>query len=169
MKVKTWTQYLYVVFLTLLVAVCVRWLAIAFYYLPSTTMETAIPAKSYILVNKLAYGLKFVPGGTSYLQRGIQLEDVILFSLPNRDEKIYLKRVVALAGQFLEVRNGTIYVNDQLQKETEQKNWQLAKMQLPVGQVYVLNDNYSQMEDSRSFGPVPEKYVLGKLLLSFKF
>jgi signal peptidase I len=103
------------------------------------------------------------------LHRGIQLEDVILFSLPNRDEKIYLKRVVALSGQFLEVRNGSIYINDQLKKETDQKTWQLAKLQVPEGQVYVLNDNYSQMEDSRSFGAVPEKYVLGKLLLSFKF
>lgn len=168
-KVRTWTQYVYVVVLTLFVAIIVRWLFLAFYYLPSSTMEPLVSAKSYVLIGKFSYGLKFVPGGSAYFHRDIKENDVILFSLPNRDEKIYLKRVVALSGQSLEVRDGTIYVNEQLVKVTDQKKWQLAKQVIPVAHVFVLNDNYSQMEDSRSFGPVPEKYVLGKFLLSFKF
>lgn len=168
MKVRTWSEYLYVIVITLLLAVFVRWIVVAFYYLPSASMEPTIPAKSYVLVNKLAYGLRFVPGGSVYFEGKINSHDVILFSLPNQNEKIYLKRVLALAGESFEIKKGQVFVNERLMLELPQKEMQFAKFQVPEGHIFVLNDNYSQMEDSRSFGAVPVKFVLGKFLLTFK-
>lgn len=95
--------------------------------------------------------------------------DIIVLNRPNGEE--YVKRIVAVAGDTVNIQAGKVYVNG---KETDYREalgvsgWMSDQVKYPVevgeSQVFVLGDNREISEDSRSFGPVNSKDIAGKLL-----
>jgi signal peptidase I len=94
-------------------------------------------------------------------------------NLYNKDKNPIIKRVIALAGDSVEIKDGKVFVNGKTKEEnyitgnsTEVgTNPQYSKLKIPAGYIYVLCDNRGNSTDSRIIGPVDKKWVLGKAFI----
>ncbi len=128
-----------------------------------TSMLPRLHDGERIFVNKMVYY------GLPQITRG----DVIVFWYPNDPTKSYVKRVIGLPGETVEVREGRILINGQVLQEAyldkELNHQPDTKPAVVVSQHYyfVMGDNRDHSSDSRSWGLVPEKYIYGKALLRY--
>ena len=102
----------------------------------------------------------------SYLIGPIQRGDVIVLRYPLDPEIDYIKRVIGLPGDRITLTRGEVWVNgvrlDEPYVESVDASCSLSVVVEP-GNYYVLGDNRPRSSDSREFGPVPEKYVRGRV------
>jgi signal peptidase I len=122
------------------------------------SMEPTLVSGEYVMVSKLSYRI-----GTP--QRG----DIIVFHFPRDPKEEYIKRVIGLPGDEVEVRQGSVYVNGQLLEESYLRvttNYNGAWV-IPANQLFVLGDNRNNSSDSHDWGTVPMDYVVGKAILVY--
>jgi signal peptidase I len=96
--------------------------------------------------------------------------DVIVFEYPKDLSRDFIKRVIGLPGETVEVRGGKIYIDGQLMPEPFGPNpGSSTNGPITVGsdEVFVMGDNRNNSSDSRTWGSLPLKYVIGKALLSY--
>ncbi|MCA1815201.1 MAG: signal peptidase I [Acidobacteria bacterium] len=128
-----------------------------------TSMLPRLHDGERIFVNKLVY--YHLPK----LERG----DIIVFWYPDDPDKSYIKRVIGLPGELIEIRDGVIYINGQELKEPYiEPARNVARLNHPPQLIkphyyFVAGDNRDQSYDSRSWGLVPEKYIYGKALFRY--
>ena len=121
----------------------------------SISMQPTLFPGDYVIVNKLAYRFTGAP------QRG----DVIVFKYPpNPDAIPYIKRVIGLPGDQVYISEGKVYINGLLMLEpwlkvTTNRGGEWA---VPDGQLFVMGDNRNNSSDSRSWGFVPYKNIIGR-------
>jgi signal peptidase I len=122
------------------------------------SMEPTLATGEYVIVNRLSYRL-----GTP------QIGDIIVFHPPLNPQEEYIKRVIGLPGDEVEVRNGTVYVNGQPLNETylNTKTNYPGAWRVPAGQLFVLGDNRNNSSDSHQWGTVAMDSVVGKALLVY--
>jgi signal peptidase I len=122
------------------------------------SMEPTLVSGEYVIVSRLSYRL-----GSP--QRG----DIIVFHFPRDPKEEYIKRVIGLPGDVVEVKNGSVYVNGQALDETylKVKTNYPGTWNVPEGQLFVLGDNRNNSSDSHDWGTVPMDYVVGKALLVY--
>jgi signal peptidase I len=121
-----------------------------------------------LIVDKLIY-YKWKSVSWGHIERG----DVVVFWYPNDPDKSYVKRIVGLPGETVEMRNGVIYINGNELKEnyldTEHNqhkgNYELKR--ISEHYYFVMGDNRDNSADSRVFGLVPEKYIYGKVFFRY--
>jgi signal peptidase I len=124
---------------------------------PTGSMERTVLIGDHLLVNRAAFWFGRV-------QRG----EMISFYPPGNHKDVYLKRVVAMGGDRVEIRDGAVYVNAQKVSEPYVEHvcglCPSSQMQMivPENELFVLGDNRDRSEDSRYFGPVPERNIVGK-------
>lgn len=141
-----------------------------------------------LLVNRNAYGeidlnswLNKIPGvdreGTWVIwefdppERG----DIIVFNPPNGDDKPYIKRVLALEGETVEVRDGSVFVDGVEVDEPYIRDGitecfsveETCTWTVPEGSVFVMGDNRRNSSDSRAFGPVDIDSIIGKAIVTY--
>ncbi len=122
------------------------------------SMEPNLKDGEFVLVNKLAY--KFGEP---------QIGDVIVFHFPRDPDEEYIKRVVGLPGDSIEVARGVVYVNGSPLVEpyiVDRPNYQ-TQWQVPEGHLFVLGDNRNNSSDSHRWGPVAMEYVVGKAVFVY--
>ncbi len=128
-----------------------------------TSMQPLLEDGERIIVNKLLY--RFGP---------IEHGDVVVFWWP-RDPKVsFIKRVVALPGDKVEIKDGVLVVNERRVDEPyvsqgleDADRTNMAPMEVKPGFYFVLGDHRGSSNDSRNWGEVPEKYIYGKALARF--
>ena len=126
-----------------------------------TSMLPLLEDGERIIVNKLVY--RFRPIG-----RG----DVVVFWYPRDPSVSFIKRVVGLPGDRVELRQGLLFVNDRpvaesyLAKQFRDEDT-YAPVEVQKGHYYVLGDHRNSSNDSRSWGEVPERYIYGRAELRF--
>jgi signal peptidase I len=128
------------------------------------SMETTLEQNDRVLVSKLDYRFRAPIRG-----------DIIVFNPPTPDATIpYVKRVVAVGGETVDLRGGNLFVNGQAVSfpeahgATQPQAPQIAyPFTVPEGQVFVMGDNRTFSSDSRTFGPVPVGNIIGKVILRF--
>ena len=127
------------------------------------SMEVTLLQGDRVLVSKVDYRL----GGP---QRG----DIIVFNPPVDTSIPYVKRVIALAGETVDLRDGTVLVNSRIVDFPEAVGASLAQapritypFKVPPGNVWTMGDNRLASSDSRSFGPVPVESIIGKVTVRF--
>jgi signal peptidase I len=126
-----------------------------------TSMLPVLEDSERIIVNKLGYRLHPIERG-----------DVVVFWYPRDPSVSFIKRVVGLPGDTIEIRSGTVYVNGAALSEgylapAYRDDESYRSILIPKGYYYVLGDHRNSSNDSRSWGEVPEKYIYGKAFLRF--
>ena len=96
----------------LLVALVIRWFVIEPYRIPSSSMEPTLLVGDFVLVNKFAYGMRF-PMTKKWLYEGGDPKkgDVIVFIYPKNEKEDYIKRVVGVPGDKVEIKEGEVFIN----------------------------------------------------------
>jgi signal peptidase I len=123
-----------------------------------SSMEPALVDGQRLLVNKLAY--KF-----SSPQRG----DIVVFHAPHEPGKDFIKRIIGLPGEKVEVRDGRVYINDQLLEESylpRTGGYSWGPRVVGPDEYFVLGDNRGNSSDSHSWGMLPAKLIVGKAWIS---
>jgi len=96
--------------------------------------------------------------------------DIVVFRFPANPRKIFIKRVIAVSGDIIEIRAGQVYVNNRKIREPYVANTphgDFPPQKVPEGCVFVLGDNRDESNDSRFWGDLPIKYVQAKAWLRY--
>lgn len=156
------------VFLIIVVFILIGVFAVQPVVVEGTSMLPQLHDGERLLVNKLVY-YKWRGVSWGHLERG----DIVVFWYPSNPDKSYVKRVIGLPGETVEVRNGKVYINGIELKEPyieEIHNQNLRENVVKtVDQHYyfVMGDNRDNSSDSRVWGLVPEKYIYGKAFFRY--
>ncbi|MCD6404500.1 MAG: signal peptidase I [Planctomycetes bacterium] len=97
--------------------------------------------------------------------------DIVVFKAPREPDKVYIKRVIGLPNEVVEVRLGKLFVNELEVCLPNGANWAGADFgPTPVERAhyFVVGDNPANSVDSREWGGVPRDYVLGRVILRFR-
>jgi signal peptidase I len=126
-----------------------------------TSMLPLLEDGERIIVNKFVYRI-----------RPIERGDVVVFWYPKDPSVSFIKRVVGLPGDTVELRAGALYVNGVAVKEAYLRRQfkdsdSYPPVQVSKGFYYVLGDHRNSSNDSRNWGEVPEKYIYGKAFFRF--
>jgi signal peptidase I len=105
----------------------------------------------------------------------IQRYDVVILKKPGNPRATLIKRVIALPGEIIQIKQGDIYIDGQIQTEffipegetTQHIQPELPPTHLPPGHFFVIGDNHSDSIDSRIFGLVPIKNITGKAVFRY--
>ncbi|HEV8384304.1 MAG TPA: signal peptidase I [Candidatus Acidoferrales bacterium] len=156
--VMNWTR-------DLLIAMGLAAVIIVFLYQPvkveGTSMSPLLTDQERIFINKFVY--RFEP-----IQRG----DVVVFWYPLDRTKSFIKRVIAIPGDLVEIRNGRVLVNGKALDEPYvppqfADHGSHSPTRVPDGQFFVLGDHRNSSNDSRVFGPVPGQFIYGKAVFVY--
>jgi signal peptidase I len=122
-----------------------------------------------IFVNKFIYPLREWIGDKEPIKRG----DIVVLLYPDDPSKSYIKRVVGLPGEEVNVENGKLYINGMQNDEPYLDSEYISSDSMP-GSVhvkehhyFVMGDNRRNSSDSRYWGLVPEKYIYGKAIFRY--
>lgn len=151
----------------LTLSVFIAIIVILFLYQPvkveGTSMMPALVDQERIFINKFIYRF-----GISGINRG----DTVVFWFPGDTSKSYIKRVIGLPGDTVEVRGGAVYVNGNALSEPYVPEFYRDHVSMPARQVepdhyFVLGDHRSSSNDSRTWGTVPRSYIYGKAVFVY--
>ena len=147
------------------------------------SMRPTLDENQYLLVNKLAYSQinlanlsRYIPffdlgDEESYLFDSPQRGDVVVFRFPVDPSRDFVKRVIAVPGDSVEIRNGNVLVNGAALKESytleDPRAISMSEQIMGPEEYFVLGDNRLQSNDSKNWGPVPLENIIGKVWVSY--
>lgn len=159
-----WLESLKTIGLSAILALGIRTFVAEARYIPSGSMLPTLEINDRLIIDKLGYRFKDP-------QRG----DIVVFSptpaLQQENFKdAFIKRVIGLPGDTVEVKGGKVYVNDELLTEQyikEQPNYDYGPVVVPENQYLVLGDNRNNSYDSHYWGFVPRENIIGQAVIRF--
>ncbi|HNW39425.1 MAG TPA: signal peptidase I [Candidatus Omnitrophota bacterium] len=173
--IRDWVESIIIAFFLALV---IRAFLVQAFKIPTGSMRMTLIEGDLILVNKFVYGAK-VPFTGFRLpalhepKRG----DVIVFIYPEDKSKDFIKRLVGLPGDVIQIKGGSIYINNKPAPEAifnqiyYYNQGQLAasgeKLVVPPDSYFVLGDNSATSKDSRYWGFVPKNNLLGQAMIIY--
>lgn len=188
----TWNQAILTFLFPILLVLSLRWAVLEPFVIPSGSMIPNLLIHDHIVVKKFAYGLH-VPFSNKWLLQWSQPQrgDIVVFKYPENPEIYYIKRLIGLPGDVVEVRNGQISINGEKLKLTaftdpinekgffyfhetngnktysirflfDSDNGEVQVYKIPDKQYFFMGDNRDQSSDSRVWGYVKEEYIVGK-------
>src|SRR5450755_370234 len=144
----------------LVISLAISCFIIIFLYQPvkveGTSMMPSLEDQEHIFVNKFVYRLEPI-------QRG----DIIVFRYPRDPSKSFIKRVIGLAGDHIQIQAGRVFVNgipidEEYVPRAYEDERSYSEIVVPAESYFVLGDHRSLSNDSRDFGPVGQSYIYGK-------
>ena len=159
----------------------IRAYVIQAFKIPSGSMIPTLLIGDHILVNKFIYGttIPFTDKRILIL-RNPEKGDIIVFKYPENPKKDFIKRVIATGGDVIEEKNKVVYVNGQALKEPyavhsdasvrppgNDPRDNFGPIKVPKGKLFMMGDNRDQSYDSRYWGFVDLKEVLGEALIIY--
>lgn len=185
------------VFVALLIALFVRAFFLQVFWIPSASMEPTLLVNDRIIVDRISLGISnplydmndspiflfnmpnpfyntnFPFSNLRYFWRygSINRMDIIVFKYP-RDpiglRRDFIKRVIGLPGEEIEIKNGAVYINGKPLKETHSMNldkYNMPKIKVPLSRYFMMGDNRPDSADSRFWGFVPKDNIIGRAYL----
>jgi signal peptidase I len=152
-------------FRDLVISLAVAGFIIVFLYQPvkveGTSMAPGLNDQERIFINKFVYRFESISRG-----------DVIVFHYPRDISKSYIKRVIGLPGDHIEIEDGQVYVNGQPVREPYVPDEyydgrSYPEVVVPPQSYFVLGDHRNLSNDSRDFGAVDQQYVYGKAVFAY--
>lgn len=152
------------------------------FQIPTGSMEPTLLIGDFLLVNKLVYASTISPIEETILpHRPIRRQDIIVFKYPQDLTKDFVKRVIGLPGETLEIKNKQVYINDQpleekykvhIDNQVIPKNdyydygddirGNYGPVTIPAGHVFAMGDNRDDSADSRIWGFLPMTNIKGR-------
>ncbi len=139
--------------------------------IPSGSMEDTILEGDYILVNRFQYAPVSFEWERALLPiRDVRRGDVVVFKQPDQPEVDFIKRVVGLPGEVVQMRNGYMTVDGRLIDEPYvgplyREDMNTPAIRVPEGHFFLMGDHRNRSQDSRVFGPVPAEVLKGRAFL----
>jgi signal peptidase I len=187
-------EYVEAFLVALGLAVVLRTFFIQAYKIPSGSMEQTLLIGDHIIVNKLIYGLRMpdslfgltplaseIPYG-KYLFRleSVHRGDVMVFVFPEDPSKDFIKRVVAIPGDVVEIKAGQLYLNGALAPVPPGTHYEVPpdqrddsardthpNMTIPPSQYFVMGDNRDRSYDSRFWGTISRDAIEGRAMFIY--
>ncbi len=177
-KIIEWAK---TIVLALVLALFIRTFIVQAFKIPSGSMIPTLLIGDHILVNKFIYGVR------NPLTRSVWIKgkeparrDVIVFIYPKNRKLDFIKRVIGLPGEIVEIRNKKVYINgvpleepyvihtdpNILPREISPRD-NFGPVKVPPGHLFVMGDNRDQSNDSRFWGFVPIRDVKGKAFIIY--
>jgi signal peptidase I len=162
-RLRIWRDEVFALFKTLTSAAVYTTLIVTFVFqvarVEGVSMAPTLADQDRLVVNKLVY-LFSAP------QRG----DVVMLYYPEDPDKSFVKRVVAEPGDQLRIVDGRVFVNDaalpdDFVRPDYRSHDDFGPSMIPRGYYFVMGDHRNNSSDSRTWGPVPKKYIVGKVQL----
>lgn len=148
------------ILIAVVLAFVVRGFVVETFVVLGPSMEPTLHDLERLFVNKMVYRIHPPRRG-----------DIIVFAYPRDPERDFIKRVIAVPGETIEIRDGRVYVNGEFIAETyiayPDNHGEYGTVTVPPEHVFVMGDNRRNSEDSRYFGPVPFANIRGKAFLIY--
>ena len=149
----------------LVIAILTTAFCVIFLYQPvkveGTSMLPGLEDEERIFVNKFVYSLEPIERG-----------DIVVFRYPGDISKSYIKRVIGVAGDRIHIVDGLVYVNGEPLAEgyvpQQYVDWRSTpELTVPPHSYFMMGDHRNMSSDSRDFGTIAEKYVVGKAVFGY--
>jgi signal peptidase I len=161
----TW-ELVKVVVISLVIIIPVRYFLIQPFYVKGASMEPNFHDHEYLIIDELSYRFHQPVRG-----------DIVVFRYPKDPQEYFIKRVIGLPGEKVEIKNGEVYIYNQQYKDgvaLDEKylpadvqsfaNSGVDSVTLGPTEYYVMGDNRNESKDSRSFGPVDISFFIGRVM-----
>jgi signal peptidase I len=181
-------EYLESVVVAVILALFIRTFVVQAFKIPTGSMETNLLIGDHLLVNKVIYSPSALPLEDWLLaKKPVQRGHVVVFKFPEDPTRDFIKRVIGLPGETVEIKDKTVFINGQalvepyahflepplhrddpeygLRSEGTRDNW--GPEVVPPGQLFVLGDNRDNSRDSRFWHFLPRDQVKGRALLVY--
>jgi signal peptidase I len=180
-KKSTAREYFESIVIAVILALFIRTFVVQAFKIPTGSMENNLLVGDHLLVNKLVYAPT-----ASALERALMpvdeigRGDVVVFKYPEEPERDFIKRVIGLPGETLELRNKQVYIDglqiDEpyvrfLQPPSASGSYDVRErygpVTIPANQYFVMGDNRDNSQDSLYWGYLPREYVKGRALMVY--
>jgi signal peptidase I len=187
-KKSTAREYVESIIIAVILALFIRTWVVQAFKIPSGSMENNLLIGDHLLVDKFV----FAPTASSVERlllpvRDIKRGDVVVFKYPVEPERDFIKRVIGLPGETLEVKRKAVYINGKALTEpyvhflrplagqngaegldsSSDVRDDYGPVTVPMGQYFVMGDNRDNSADSRFWGFLPGDYVKGRALMVY--
>ena len=179
-------EYLEAVIIALVLALFIRTFVVQAFKIPSGSMENTLLVGDHILVNKFSYGIKIpnrMPFSKIKLFKDIRFfekmperGDVIVFEYPKDESRDFIKRVIGLPGDLIEIKEQIVYINGKPMEElyahhskppTESERDRLEPRKIPEKELFMMGDNRENSQDSRFWGFLNMDRIKGKAFIIY--
>ncbi len=172
-KKSMFREYAEALIVALFLALFIRTFVVQAFKIPSESMLQTLLVGDHLLVSKFSYGVK-IPFTHSYLMEGDdpQYGDVVVFEYPKDPSLDYIKRVVGVPGDVIEMRDKKFFRNGEAITEAYARNSDphgiyptrdnFGPFTVPEGEFFMLGDNRDNSQDSRFWGTVKKASIRGK-------
>lgn len=180
---STTREYFESIVIAVILALFIRTWVVQAFKIPTGSMEQNLLIGDHLLVNKFVFGpflsdVEHWVLPTDEIARG----DIVVFKFPEEPERDFIKRVIGLPGETLEVRRKRVFINGEALDEPY-LDGQMPKMPepgfevkprdafgpmtIPDGHYFMMGDNRDNSQDSRFWGPLPHAYLKGKAMIVY--
>jgi len=182
-------EYTEAILIALILALFIRTFIIQAFKIPSGSMENTLLIGDHILVSKFSYGTH-IPNEIPFINTKLfddivlfskvpERGDIIVFKFPKDETRDFIKRVIGLPGDLMEVRRQKVYINNKSYEDTHARHTDspsdsslvprddFGPILVPDGHVFVMGDNRENSQDSRYWGYLNVKKIRGKALIIY--
>jgi len=174
-------EYVEAIIIAIMLALFIRTFIVQAFKIPSGSMLPTLQIGDHLLVNKFIYGVKMPFSGSVIIPiTDPKPNDIVVFKFPKNPKLDYIKRVIAVAGDTVEIRNKQIFINGQPFKDehgvfTDSKilpanvapRDNFGPVKVPPGKIFAMGDNRDNSYDGRFWGFVDLKAVRGKAFILY--
>jgi signal peptidase I len=186
-KKSTAREYLESIVIAVILALFIRTFVVQAFKIPTGSMENNLLIGDHLLVNKFVLGPTMWPIERALLPIGtIRRRDVLVFKYPEEPDRDFIKRVIGLPGETLEVREKKVYINGSpldepyahyLTPAADESQYhevtsfdvreRYGPVTVPPNQYFMMGDNRDNSQDSRYWGFLPRENIKGRALLIY--
>ena len=180
---STLREYFESICIAVILALFIRTFVVQAFKIPTGSMENNLLIGDHLLVNKFVFGPTLNGLEEKILPIDpIERQDVIVFKYPEEPERDFIKRVIGLPGETIEVRNKAVFIDGKPLDEPYvhylvppgengshdfHVRVQYGPVTVPPGHYFMMGDNRDNSQDSRYWGFLPREYVKGKALFVY--
>jgi signal peptidase I len=180
-KKSIFREYAEALILAVILALFIRTFVVQAFKIPSGSMKPTLLIGDHILVNKFIYGVKIPFLNITLIPiKNPKRGDIVVFKFPEDPKKDFIKRVIAVGGDTIQIHNKKVYINDKPVEDpygtyldphcipgAAQPRDNLGPVTVPPHSLFVMGDNRDHSYDSRFWGFVDLKAIKGKAFIIY--